>query len=34
VAALIAKEDLKKGDGKGDPEAQVLEDCACLVFLV
>lgn len=34
VAALIAKEDLKKGEGKGDPEAQVLEDCACLVFLV
>lgn len=33
VAALIAKEDLKKGEGKGDPEAQVLEDCACLVFL-
>lgn len=34
IAALIAKEDLKKGEGKGDPEAQVLEDCACLVFLV
>lgn len=34
VAALIAKEDLKKGEGKGDPEAQILEDCACLVFLV
>lgn len=34
VAALIAKEDLKKGEGKGDAEAQVLEDCACLVFLV
>ena len=33
VAALIAKEDLKKGEGKGDPEAQILEDCACLVFL-
>jgi hypothetical protein len=33
VAALIAKEDLKKGEGKGDPEAQVLEDVACLVFL-
>lgn len=33
VASLIAKEDLKKGEGKGDPEAQVLEDCACLVFL-
>ena len=33
VAALIAKEDLKKGEGKGDAEAQVLEDCACLVFL-
>jgi len=34
VASLIAKEDLKKGEGKGDAEAQVLEDCACLVFLV
>lgn len=34
IAALIAKEDLKKGEGKGDAEAQVLEDCACLVFLV
>jgi len=33
VAALIAKEDLKKGEGKGDAEAQVLEDVACLVFL-
>ena len=33
VAALIAKEDLRKGEGKGDPEAQVLEDVACLVFL-
>ena len=33
VAALIAKEDLKKGEGKGDPEVQILEDCACLVFL-
>ena len=33
VAALIAKEELKRGEGKGDPEAQVLEDCACLVFL-
>lgn len=33
VASLIAKEDLKKGEGKGDPEAQVLEDVACLVFL-
>lgn len=33
VAALIAKEELKKGEGKGDPDAQVLEDCACLVFL-
>jgi hypothetical protein len=30
---LISKEDLKKGEGKGDPEAQVLEDVACLVFL-
>lgn len=34
VAALIAKEDLKKGEGQGDADAQVLEDCACLVFLV
>jgi len=33
VASLIAKEDLKKGDGMGDPEAQALEDVACLVFL-
>ncbi|KAL2401434.1 hypothetical protein ABEF93_006110 [Exophiala dermatitidis] len=33
VAALIAKEDLKKGEGKGDPDAQVIEDVACLVFL-
>ena len=33
MARLIAKEDLKKGEGKGDPEAQVLEDVACLVFL-
>lgn len=34
VASLIAKEDLRKGEGNGDPEVQVLEDCACLVFLV
>jgi hypothetical protein len=33
VAKLIAKEDLKRGEGNGDPEAQVLEDVACLVFL-
>ena len=33
VAGLIAKEDLKKGEGKGDAEVQVLEDVACLVFL-
>lgn len=33
VAALIAKEDLKKGEGEGDPDAQVIEDVACLVFL-
>ena len=33
VASLIAKEDLKKGEGQGDTEAQVLEDVACLVFL-
>ena len=33
VGSLVAKEDLKKGEGKGDDEAQVLEDVACLVFL-
>jgi hypothetical protein len=33
VAALIAKEDLKKGEGEGDADAQVIEDVACLVFL-
>ncbi|RVX71514.1 hypothetical protein B0A52_05086 [Exophiala mesophila] len=33
VAALIAKEDLKKGEGKGDSDAQIIEDVACLVFL-
>src|SRR2546421_4905236 len=33
VASLIAKEDLKKGEGQGDAEVQVLEDVACLVFL-
>jgi len=33
VAALIAKEDLKKGEGKGDADAQIIEDVACLVFL-
>jgi hypothetical protein len=33
VASLIAKEDLKKGEGQGDEEVQVLEDVACLVFL-
>lgn len=33
VAALIAKEDLKKGEGKGDTDAQIIEDVACLVFL-
>ncbi len=33
VAALIAKEDLKKGEGKGDADVQVIEDIACLVFL-
>ncbi|KAJ9612222.1 hypothetical protein H2200_003819 [Cladophialophora chaetospira] len=33
VAALIAKEELKKGEGKGDADAQVIEDVACLVFL-
>lgn len=33
VAALIAKEDLKKGEGKGDFDAQIIEDVACLVFL-
>ena len=30
---MIAKEDLKKGEGQGDYEVQVLEDVACLVFL-
>jgi hypothetical protein len=33
VGSLIAKEDLKKGEGQGDAEVQVLEDVACLVFL-
>ena len=33
VASLIGKEDLKKGEGQGDEEVQVLEDVACLVFL-
>lgn len=33
VAALIAKEGLKKGEGQGDADAQVIEDVACLVFL-
>ena len=33
VASLVNKEELKKGEGKGDPEVQVLEDVACLVFL-
>ena len=33
VAALVAKEELKKGEGKGDADAQVIEDVACLVFL-
>jgi hypothetical protein len=33
VGKLISKEELKKGEGKGDEEAQVLEDVACLVFL-
>jgi Domain of unknown function (DUF4202) len=33
VASLINKEDLKRGEGKGDEEVQVLEDVACLVFL-
>ena len=33
VESLIGKEDLKRGEGKGDAEAQVLEDVACLVFL-
>ncbi|KIX10146.1 uncharacterized protein Z518_01227 [Rhinocladiella mackenziei CBS 650.93] len=33
VAGLIAKEDLKKGEGEGDPDAQIIEDVACLVFL-
>jgi len=33
VASLIGKEDLKKGEGQGDDEVQILEDVACLVFL-
>ena len=33
IAALISKEELRRGEGKGDVEAQVLEDVACLVFL-
>ena len=33
VASLIAKEDLKRGGDTGDPDAQILEDVACLVFL-
>jgi Domain of unknown function (DUF4202) len=33
VASLVKKEDLKKGEGNGDPEVQILEDVACLVFL-
>ncbi|KAK4904678.1 hypothetical protein LTR66_017878, partial [Elasticomyces elasticus] len=33
IGALIEKKELKKGEGKGDAEAQVMEDCACLVFL-
>ena len=33
VGKLIAKEELRKGEGKGDEEAQILEDVACLVFL-
>lgn len=33
VASLVKKEDLKKGEGNGDAEVQILEDVACLVFL-
>lgn len=33
VGRLVSKEELKTGEGKGDEEAQVLEDVACLVFL-
>jgi Domain of unknown function (DUF4202) len=33
VAALVRKEGLLKGEGKGDAEVQILEDVACLVFL-
>jgi len=33
VASLIGKEDLKKGEGQGNDEVQILEDVACLVFL-
>ena len=33
MASLVKKEDLKRGEGNGDPEVQILEDVACLVFL-
>ncbi len=33
VGSLIAKEGLKRGEGEGDEEVQILEDVACLVFL-
>ena len=33
VAGLINKEGLKRGEGQGDEEVQILEDVACLVFL-
>ena len=33
VGSLINKEDLKRGEGHGDAEVQILEDVACLVFL-
>lgn len=34
VGELVGKEGLVKGEGKGDEEVQVLEDVACLVFLM
>jgi hypothetical protein len=31
--ALVRKDDLRPGRSDNDPDAQTLEDCACLVFL-
>lgn len=33
VGALVSKEGLRRGEGQGDEEVQILEDVACLVFL-